>query len=199
MSAASERYKLGRRLRAFEAAWEKSSPAAKKRALPTVQRSVFSFFAGQPSGAAAALDGARLALKDKPVSAEEATVGTLTFDAPRFLTPGSDALEIVVDRFYGDRELPKGVTVELTLDGLDVGVAATTRAEVSSLPAKVSLKVRRPSRDGDATLFARFSLNGKPVWVEEQTVSLFTQGRVTFLKAPNPLRSEERRVGKECA
>jgi hypothetical protein len=55
----------------FEAAWESAKPAQKKRALPSVQRAVFSFFAGSPAAAAAALDGARTALRETPPTETE--------------------------------------------------------------------------------------------------------------------------------
>ncbi|MGC4046190.1 MAG: hypothetical protein QM758_20570 [Armatimonas sp.] len=195
MPASQEGYQLGLRLRMFEAAWAKATPAQKKRALPAVRRATSLLAIGVPAvGSAAALDSARGMLRTKPWTDAEALVGTLTVEAPRCLMPGSKGLELTVEALYGDREFPKGVVMEATLDALEAGIAVTGRADVRTLPVKLTLAVPTPKIDFDATLTIRFLLNDMPVLVEERTLSLLTSGPVRFIKAPNPLASEAFRL-----
>src|SRR5262245_33260226 len=62
--AQPERYELGRRLKAFEAAWEKhDDPAARKRALAGLPTLTTQFFSGQLGEAGRTLDLAAFALR----------------------------------------------------------------------------------------------------------------------------------------
>lgn len=190
MSVSQERYQLSLRQRMFEAAWAKATPAQKKRALPAVRKAANQLSINAAAEKAAeALDVARNLLHATPWTDAEALVTPLTVDAPRCLMPGSKTLVLTIDALYGGRELPKGVEVEATLDGMEVGVAATGRVSVTTLPEKLALHLPAPQSDFDAILTVRFLLNNMPVLVEERTLSLLTSGPVRFIKPPHQMAS----------
>src|SRR5439155_8902140 len=64
VAAQAERYELARRLKAFEAEWEKADdPAARTRALAELEKVTAEVIVRQPGEAARALDRAAFALK----------------------------------------------------------------------------------------------------------------------------------------
>jgi predicted esterase len=122
--AQAERHELGRRLRAFEEAFEATKDeAARKRAMPYMNKAVQGFFAGKIELVGQSLDQARHALH----STEAPSVAVQWADSlwlkpeKRFLA-GDSHVELRLDRFYKTTtSIPKDARLRLYLVAASVG------------------------------------------------------------------------------
>jgi predicted esterase len=150
--AQADRYELGRRLHAFEAAWDESAadPAARKRAVPLVNQAVQSFLRLNIAGGAKHIDEARHAL----ASADPAPAAVRWADALQ-VTPASRAVDaadvpVTVKAFYKPEvEAPKSPAVRLKL-----GNGKPVEAPLDRLPATIKV----PVKDVPGTPSADFKL-----------------------------------------
>jgi len=140
--AQPDRYELGRRVHAFEVAWDEKAgdAAAKKRAAPLVNQAVQKFFQLQLPEAGRSLDAARHAL----ASADPAPADVRWAESLRILpeTRMVDAtaadLSMTVKPFYKpDAEAPKGAKIRLKL-----GTGKPVEAALDTLPATIKVSVK---------------------------------------------------------
>src|SRR4051812_22094336 len=90
LHAQVERYDLGRKLRAFEQAWDAHpEPAARRRAMPELKKAVPFLLAGRGGDAARTLDETRFLLRrtDAPSAAERWAAALVARPAGRLLDP----------------------------------------------------------------------------------------------------------------
>lgn len=161
--AQAERYELGQRLKAFEAAWDKQSDvAARKRAVAGVGKVTSQFFSFQFGEAGRTLDEARFALEtDKPAADDLKWATSLYPDVPKRLVSG-DELTVNLKAFYPVKtKRPDGLTVRFTL-----GAGKPVSVTADKLP--VAVKVPLPPagderRREDLTLTIEVLLADKPV------------------------------------
>ncbi|HEV3259006.1 MAG TPA: alpha/beta fold hydrolase, partial [Gemmataceae bacterium] len=179
--AQTERFELGRRLRAFEAVWQRQTDAeARSRALRFLQAAadafLFKFYLGEGRQREAAhdLDRARFALlSDKEPPAAVLWAESLFWDPEsRFIDTAATALPVTLLPYYPVKaELPKAARLRLTL------LAATGKpALVSSERAitRLPLQAELPLKDipeGDHQLQAEVIVAGKVLVHSEQTLS----------------------------
>jgi predicted esterase len=162
--AQPERYELGQRLKAFEAAWDKQSDvAARKRAVAGVGKVTSQFFAFQFGEAGRTLDEARFALEsDKPVSDDLKWATALYPDVPKRLIDGSADLTVNLKAYYPVKtKRPDGLGVRLTL-----GAGKPVTVTPDKLPQKVSVPLPPAGderRREDLTLTMEVLLADKPV------------------------------------
>ncbi len=171
--AQPDRYELGRRVIAFEKAWDEKADdaAAKKRAAPIVNKAVQSLFRLNLSGASKFIDEARNALD----GAEPALASVRWAEAlqivpeSRVVDSTVDDVTVAVKAFYKiDGDAPKaaiaraklgaGKPVEVVLDKLP----ATIRVPVKSVPGTPS---------ADFTLVVEIVVDGKVLARKETRVS----------------------------
>jgi len=171
--AQPDRYELGRRVIAFEKAWDEKADdaAAKKRAAPIINRAVQSFFQLNLSNASKFIDEARNALE-----APEAASASVRWSEALQIVPETRVVDsttedvtVAVKSFYKvDGEAPKGAIaraklgagkpVEVTLDKLP----ATIKVPVKSVPGTPS---------ADFTLVVEIVVDGKVLARKETRVS----------------------------
>src|SRR5262245_1110934 len=153
-AAQPERYELGRRLRNFEAAWEKyDTPAARERALAGLPKLTTQFFAGQLGEAGRTLDLAAFALStDVGPSAGRQWVWSL-YAAPEFRVVDGAAKElaVTVQPFYPIKgDPPKALELQLWFTNKDV---MTVRPEKFPVTVKVPLPPLGDARGLDRKLY----------------------------------------------
>jgi pimeloyl-ACP methyl ester carboxylesterase len=115
LGAQPERYELGRRLRVFEALWEKTpGEDARKRTVAPLNQAVISFFTFRFGAAGNAIDQARFALDDatKPTPADRWAQSLAIFPAKRLVDTETQELALELKAFY---EAPKPADTEFTL------------------------------------------------------------------------------------
>jgi len=122
--AQSERYELGRRLKAFETAWEKQDdPAARKRALADLPKVTTQFFALRLGEAGRTLDQATHALTtDIAPSLGRQWVWSLSAcPESRILDGSARELTVTIQPFYPIKgDMPKGLEFQLWFTNKDV-------------------------------------------------------------------------------
>lgn len=102
-SAQPDRYDTGKRLVAFERAWDaQPDPVARKRTLPYLKQAMATFFSGRLSDAGRLLDSARHALASaEPLPPELADAFSLNVrPASRLVDPADKTLSIQITRHY---------------------------------------------------------------------------------------------------
>jgi predicted esterase len=171
--AQPERYELGKRLKAFEAAWDaQPDAAARKRALkglPDVTQQFFTFRFGE---AGRTLDDARFALEsDQPPSEALRWATSLYPDVPKRLIDGSTDLTVNLKAFYTVKgKPPAGLSVRCALgDGKPVTLTP------DKLPAEVAVPLPPAGdvkRREDLTLTMAVLLDGKAVVTRAVGVSV---------------------------
>jgi predicted esterase len=133
--AQAERYELGRRLTAFEAAWERvPDPAARERALADLPQVTTQFFSFRFGDAGRALDLAAHALASETPPATEVRWLRSLFANPesRLLDGHAKELSVEVKPFYPtDGPVPKGLTVRLRVGTGEVAVATPEKFPVA--------------------------------------------------------------------
>lgn len=114
-----ERHELGRRLRAFEDAFEaQADPAARKRAMAPMNRAVQGFFAGKIGLVGQSIDQARHALHSEATPAVEVQWADSLWVKPdrRLVDVTASHLELLVDNFYPMKvSLPAEVMLRVSL------------------------------------------------------------------------------------
>src|SRR5205085_2188280 len=101
--AQPERFELGQRLRAFEAAWDAHPEAdARHRALPPLKRATNYFFAGLAAEAGKALDQAAFALHSPAAPPAGVAWATSLYAVPdtRLLDAAAVELAVTVRAYY---------------------------------------------------------------------------------------------------
>src|SRR5262245_7255084 len=123
--AQAERFELGRRLRAFEDAWEEhKDAAARQRALTPLLRATAAFFSFQPNEAGRQLDLARFALRSEKAPPTDGLKDESCYlrRATRRADPAAGEVAYTVQPFYkANGDLPAGARLRLTLWPLHPG------------------------------------------------------------------------------
>lgn len=139
-SAQADRYELARRLKAFEAAWEKhDDPSARKRAVAELQKVTGPFFTGQLAESARALDLAAFALRtDVAPSAGRQWAWSLSaIPEARVVDGSAKELAVTIRPFYAvTGDIPKGLELQLWFTDKQV---VTVRPEKFPVTVKVPL------------------------------------------------------------
>jgi predicted esterase len=156
--AQPERYDAGRRLIAFEQAWDQQADAAaRKRSIPFMKNALSNFFANKYGEAARYLDAARnaLASSDPPV-AGVAWAESLSFrPEKRLVEPTDSDIKLGIKQLYNlDAELPGRLRLSVRLLGKD-NAAQLLSEEPQTLPPDIA-----------------FGLNGVPEGDHRVEVSL---------------------------
>ena len=145
-SAQVERYEVGRRMKAFEAAWEATTDAArKKRALAIVSDATTQFLTFRLGDAARTLDRATTALRTPDAASDEDSfVDSLAVvPAARLVDATQKSVGVTVKRFYPTTtDVPKSFRVRATLGN-------AVAAEPKKLPATFEVGVEPV--DGEET------------------------------------------------
>jgi len=188
--AQAERFELGRRLRAFEAAWQRQTdPQARTRALRFLQDAadafLFKFYlgAGRQREAARALDQARFALLwDKEPAANLAWAESLFWDPEsRFIDTAATALPVTLLPYYPVKAaLPGAARLRLALladpptPTRRVGAGGRELAGAETAITRLPLRAKLLLKDipeGDHRLRAEVLVAGKVLVQSEQTLS----------------------------
>lgn len=154
IQAQPERYELGRRLREFEAAWERQTDAeARRKAVPLLDRAVQTFFSFRLAEAARLMDQARFELLDpKPTADARWATSLVVKPETRFLDAAAPHLRTTLEPFYPAKESdPKDLVLrQALLDAHGMKVAGS-ETKVPLLPHQETLPtVNLP--EGDFTL-----------------------------------------------
>ncbi|MBX9624594.1 MAG: dienelactone hydrolase family protein [Gemmataceae bacterium] len=155
------RYELGRRLKAFEAEWEKvADPAARKRAGAELEKVHPQFLSLQFAEAARTLDRATHALgSDKPLTADEEWAASLiAVPGARLIDAGDKELAVTVRHLYPPKGDPPS-RFDITL-----GVAPAPAVGVKWGRAPVTVRVPLPPADDrtpDQVLALTVSIGGR--------------------------------------
>jgi predicted esterase len=162
--AQAERYELGHRLKAFEAAWDaQPDAAARKRALAGVTKVTQQFFSFQFGEAGRTLDDARFALASDQPPADAVRWATALYpDVPKRLIDGSTNLTVNLKAFYAVKgKQPDGLTVRFALGtGKPIAITPGKLPEKVSVPLPPAGDVKR--RD-DLALTMEVLIDGKAV------------------------------------
>ena len=169
-AAQAERYELGRRLRAFETAWEGAARPAQLKALAGLPKATTQFFGFQFGEAGRTLDAARRTLVGTEVTPPTAWAEAL-FVAPeaRLIDAGKPGLEVVVKPFYAVKgPVPEGATCRVTL-----GTGEPRAVPLAKFPAKIAVPLPKVADAGqDLPLALEVLIDGRPVSRHEVTVSV---------------------------
>ncbi len=147
-AAPAERYELGRRLRAFETAWEKyDDAAARERSLIFLPRLATQFFTFRYGEAGRTLDLAAEALTSDLVPSNGRQWLWSLYAVPEFrVVDGSaNSLSVTVQPFYTvNGDMPKGLELQLWFTNKDV---VKVRPEKFPVTVKVPLPPLGESRE----------------------------------------------------
>jgi predicted esterase len=137
-----DRYDLGRRAHAFEVAWDEKAddPAARKRAVPHIDKAVKHFLGLDLAAGARDLDAARRALEsaDMPPSAVRWADSLQILPETHVVDAAAADMLVVVKQCYKpDADAPKAAVLRLRL-----GTGKPVEATVDSLPATIKVPVK---------------------------------------------------------
>ena len=144
-TAQDQRYELGRRLKLFEAEWERQpDPKARERALEILPAATKQFLTLQLSAAARTLDDARFALRSAtpPTPAERWLAALAVVVDHRLVEPaesGAVKLDVEIRPLYelpGEPTFPGACEVRLETPEGRPDSATSTRHEFESLPTR---------------------------------------------------------------
>ena len=169
----SERFELGRRLRAVEAAWDANADAAaRKRAGLLLKSAVGKFFGAQPGEAGRSLDQARFLLDGGDLTPARLWAESLYLKpASRFTDTAEPTLSFTLQSFYAvPAPLPAGAQLRVWLAIPRKSVPSWV-GEIKEVPLTQQLVVRGGAA-GDYALLYEITLNGKVLASGSQTVSL---------------------------
>lgn len=183
------RYELGRRLKTFEAEWEKvTDPAARKRAVAVLEKVHPQFLSLRFADAARTLDFAAHALRsEKPPTAAEAWAASLiAVPAARLVNAKAEELAVAVRPLY---PVPEAAPDDLRVS---LGFAGAVAVEAKPEPFPATLRVPLPppgdAPDRDLTLTLT-TTTGAASRRSEVGVSTYSQPAVAAL-----LRAGRRKV-----
>ena len=147
-AAQAERYELGRRLRAYEAAWELAEPGARVKSYAGLPKVTGQFFGLQLGEAGRTLDEARHVLTGDEASATVAWAESLFLDPEaRLIDAAKPGLAVAVKSLYAVKGGPtEGATCRVTLGG-----GTPVVADFAKLPAKLTMPLPKVP-DGGADL-----------------------------------------------
>jgi predicted esterase len=177
VAAQVERYDLGRRLRALERAWDdQPDAAARKRALPVIQRAVPLFFAGRAAEAAATLDQSRFLLRsaDEPPPAVRWAESLVVRPADRLRDPAKPLAVTLLAGYDSKADPPAGAVVRLSLRDSGPSPLDTIDVQLGKHPVTTFLTPNQPP-EGDHTLRAEVDVGDKVLATYVQTVSVAPQ------------------------
>jgi hypothetical protein len=142
LTAQPARYDVGRKLIAFEQAWDgRPDPAARKRAVPPLKKALTAFFAGGFADAGRSLDEARHALAgDPPTDAVRWADSVVAVPQRRVVEPGAPVAVRWVHLYPPGVARPADAEVRLTLtrsDGVPLTPSVTAAATDPPLEQKV--------------------------------------------------------------
>ncbi len=142
--AQPERYDAGRRLIAFEQAWDQQQDeAARKRSIPHMKNALTNFFASKYGEAARYLDSARNALtSNEPPTSCVAWAESLSFRPEKRLVDVADAdMRLGIKQLYPlDAELPGRMKLSVRLLGDQA--AQLHSEEAQSLPQDITFSLK---------------------------------------------------------
>lgn len=192
---AQDRFIVGRKLVAFENAWD-SHPdaAARKRTLPPLKRALGHFFGGKFAEAARSLDEARHALESaQPADGAVRWADSLAvIPGARLTEPG--LLEARIARIYDPAVAAPGrVEIKLLLDGADGVTRELTKTDVTSTTKLIALPCGQLP-DGDHSLRTVFAIDGTEIAGGVQTLSIAKDAKAR-LQRLRPLAREQ--LGRE--
>jgi predicted esterase len=179
-----ERYELGRRLRRFEAEWERQTdPAARQRARRALPAASTRFLRFDLPGAARAVDDAYFALRsaDPAPDAERWLDGLCVLPEKRAIDQSAEAVRVTVRQVYpvpggvpagATAKLigPRGVSADVPLDPLPATVDVPTRSRAGFGPSGLRRLPRGTTLDAGVALDVR--LGGRLVATHAAGVSL---------------------------
>lgn len=152
--AQGERYELGRRLRAFEAAWEKyDEPAGRERALAMLPKLTGQFFSLQLGEAGRTLDtaGHSLVTDVGPSAARQWVWSLSATPSSRVVDGTAKEIEVTVRPFYAVKgDVPKALELQLWFTNKDV---VTVKPDKFPLTVKVPIPPLGESRGLDRRLY----------------------------------------------
>lgn len=187
--AQAERFELGQRLRACEAAWDAQPDFdRRKEAVPHLKKSVDLFFKLRLSEAGRALDEARFILRSSQQMTAAALWAESLYVKPdsRLIDSALPALDFTLAQMYAVGDAPKDARLRLTL--LLNGKAAAKPFEVviAKIPftGKLPIKPIKKLSDGDYTFRAEILSERQTLATTEQTLSIVSQltGRMLVLR-----------------
>ncbi len=182
--AQAERYELGRRLRAFETAWEGSARSAQVKALAGLPKVTTQFFGFQFGEAGRTLDDARRTLAGTDATPPTAWAEAL-FISPeaRLIDANKSGLEVVVKPFYAVKgAAPDGATCRVTL-----GTGEPQPVPLTKFPAKIAVPLPKVAAPGqDLPLALEVLIDGRPVSRHEVTVSVVPDLTTRLAALPKP-------------
>lgn len=159
-TAQVERYEVGRRMKEFEAAWETTTDAArKKRALAIVADATTQFLTFRLGDAARTLDDARFALlsADPPAAGVRWLHSLCAVPEKRLVDSVTEELRVEVRQFYPVKGgPPDGAKVTLR-----IGLGKPVEVPLGKLPAKVAVPFPQPGWQGDQYLWMEATIDGK--------------------------------------
>ena len=137
-----DRYDLGRRAHAFEVAWDEKAddPAARKRAVPHVDRAVKHFLGFDLAAGARDMDAARHALEsaDPPPPAVRWADSLQVLPETHVVDAAAADVLVVVKQYYKPAaDAPKDVILRVRL-----GTGKPVEVPLDSLPATVRVQVK---------------------------------------------------------
>jgi predicted esterase len=170
---AAQRFELGQRLRAVEAAWEANTDAlARKRASFLLKGAVAKFFGAQPGEAARALDNARFMLIKGDTTPDKIRAESLYLKPEsRLLDAAANALPFTLDQLYTvPTALPEDAQLRVELGLPNRKPLPTWQGAIKDLPQTDALTLRAVP-EGDYILHTALTANGQLLAVSDQTVS----------------------------
>jgi predicted esterase len=174
----AERYELGRRLRAFETAWDEQADAeARGRTLSPLKQATTSFFAGRRNIAGKYLDNARFALRSATPPGDDITwaESLAVFLGTRLADPASGSIDFDVLPFYEAGKQPKDSKLVLSLAREEGdGKPIVTTLSLETLPKKGTLHIG-DAREGEYRLKIIVMAEGTALADTEQRISLVSR------------------------
>lgn len=176
--AQPERYELGRRVRAFEAAWDRQTDAAaRERATAPLKQAVSLFFGFRLADAGRAVTDARFALRsaDAPTAAETWAASLELRPETRLADANQTKLTARLQPFYKvDGPAPEGARLIVRVGaGPAAKTAADTAIAAETWPQEVSLDLTGIG-EGDHTVHAEVQVAGRALADLDIGLSLVT-------------------------
>jgi pimeloyl-ACP methyl ester carboxylesterase len=187
VAAQADRYEIGRKLIAFEKAFDlQQNSEARRRAAPGLQKAFSSFMSGRLGDVGRVLDDALWALNDQPPTETARWAATLLVrPSHRLIDPTKHSWTISVQRLYDPKvPTPANAKIRLSLlkpDGQKMSPAV--EGPLTEIPAEFSFK-ELPSESGEWTLRGEVFCDDQIVTTIDHAVSLAVdlRGRLDNLR-----------------
>lgn len=169
-AAQAERYELGRRLRAFEDAWERAPRERQVKSLAGLPKVTTQFFGFQFGEAGRTLDDSRRVLAGVEATPQSAWAESLGLvPEKRLIDAASPGLGVVVKPFYAVKgPVPEGAYCRVRL-----GVGDPAVVEPVKLPANVTVTPHKVTDAGqDVLLTLNVMVGSHPAAEQQATVSV---------------------------